>query len=209
VVCNQGTTPSPPTGVDVYLSTDTSITTADSMVGSGPVPGLSPGACVTVYVNAWAGVPSNGLWNLGAIVDGWNGIIELNESNNSRVGTLMGVGNDPDLFVSSITGPASVAPGGSFTATAVVCNQGTTPSPPTGVDVYLSSDTSITTADPIVGGGPVPGLSPGVCVTVYVSAWASVPNGQWNLGAIVDSWNGTTELNEGNNSKTGNTMNVN
>jgi hypothetical protein len=45
-------------------------------------------------------------------------------------------------------------------------------------------------------------------VSVPVSAWASVPIGLWNLGAIVDGWNGVIEINEGNNTKAGNTVNV-
>jgi subtilase family serine protease len=61
------------------------------MAGGAPVPGLSPGTCATISVNGWASVPNNGPWVLGAIVDGWNGTIELNEGNNSKAGATVNV----------------------------------------------------------------------------------------------------------------------
>jgi subtilase family serine protease len=209
-VCNQGTEPSPGTQVTVYLSADATITQTDTVLGGASVDGLGAGQCETVAANGFS--PgywlSQGAYTLGAIVDPWNWVPELIETNNATAGGLIGFGNGPDLVVSSVSGSPSVIPGGSFAATVTVCNQGTAPSPGAEVDVYLSADATITTADFDAGSAFVSFLNAGQCTTVTVNGSAGVPPGAYTLGAIVDPQNWVPELIESNNATAGTAIGV-
>ncbi|WP_437693045.1 CARDB domain-containing protein [Sorangium sp. So ce176] len=206
-VCNQGTTSSPGGGVDVFLSADTAITPFDAPAGSGPVPGLSPGQCASVAVPANAYVP-DGAYHLGAIVDQGGSLTELIETNNAAAGSVLGVGNQPDLIVSAVSGPPSRFPGGGFEASVTVCNQGTQPSHGSDVEMRLSADATVTAADFPAGGGPVPSLDPGQCATVTIPASAYVPDGAYHLGAIVDPHGWAHELIETNNAGAGSLIGI-
>ncbi|WP_437581624.1 CARDB domain-containing protein [Sorangium sp. So ce887] len=206
-VCNQGTTPSYGVGVDLRLSSDEAITPSDIHAGNGYVPGLSPGQCTSVAVPASAYVP-DGAYHLGAIVDPGDSLVELIETNNASAGRVMGVGNQPDLIVSAVSGPPSLFPGGSFDAEVTVCNQGTQPSYGIHVELRLSADATVTEADFPAGGGPVPYLDPGQCAAVIFPASATVPDGAYHLGAIVDPHGWVPELLETNNAGAGSLIGV-
>ena len=60
-------------------------------------------------------------------------------------------GDEPDLVISSVSGPPSALPGGHFTTTVTVCNQGSSASYSTHVEVSLSADDVVTPSDPIAG----------------------------------------------------------
>ncbi|WP_437807477.1 CARDB domain-containing protein [Sorangium sp. So ce1078] len=206
-VCNQGTTPSYGSGVDVVLSTDQAITPLDAPAGSGYVPDLSPGQCASVVVPASAYVP-DGAYHLGAIVDPASSLVELIETNNASAGSVIGVGFGPDLIVSAVSGPPSVLPGGGFDASVTVCNQGTQASYGTHVELRLSADATVTTADFLAGDGPAPYLDPGQCATVTFPASAYVPDGAYHLGAIVDPYGWVPELIETNNAEAGSLLGI-
>jgi subtilase family serine protease len=199
-ICNQGTA-SGGASVDVFLSADATITTLDTYGGGTAGPWLMPGQCGDVTVN---GPPaSTGIWFVGAIVDAFNSTFEINETNNARAGNRIGVGSQPELVVSSVSGPPSVAPGAQYAVAVTVCNQGTTSvSPP--YEVFLSGDTSITTLDPSIGGGVMPVLAPGACATQTVTSTVGAPDGTYHWGAIVDSFNSVSEFFEDNNATAGN-----
>ncbi|WP_437586059.1 CARDB domain-containing protein [Sorangium sp. So ce1000] len=206
-ICNQGTTPSYGVDVELFLSADGAITRSDIHAGNFYVPSLSPGQCASVDVPASAYAP-DGAYRLGAIVDpnGW--FAELIETNNAAAGSVIGVGYAPDLVVSAVSGPPSVYPGGGFDAEITVCNQGTNPSYGTHVELRLSADANISTADFLAGGGPVPYLDPGQCATVTFAASAYVPDGAYHLGAIVDPYTWQPELIETNNAGSGSLLGV-
>ncbi|WP_049876387.1 CARDB domain-containing protein [Sorangium cellulosum] len=206
-VCNQGTTQSYGGDIAVVLSSDQAITPFDAPAGGGYVPGLSPGQCASVAVPANAYVP-DGAYHLGAVVDPSSAIAELIETNNAAAGSLIGVGHGPDLIVSAVSGPPSVFPGGGFDASVTVCNQGTQTSYGTHVELRVSADATLTTADSLAGGGPVPYLDPGQCATVTFPASAYVPEGAYHLGAIVDPQGGVPELIETNNATPGDLLGV-
>ncbi|WP_437902727.1 CARDB domain-containing protein [Sorangium sp. So ce327] len=201
-VCNQGTTQSYGSDVAVVLSSDQEITPFDAPAGGGYVPGLSPGQCASVAVPANAYVP-DGAYHLGAVVDPGGSLLELIETNNAAAGSLIGVGHGPDLIVSAVSGPPSVFPGGGFDASVTVCNQGTQTSYGTHVELRVSADATVTAADSLAGGGPLPYLDPGQCATVTFPASAHVPEGAYHLGAIVDPQGGVPELIETNNAGSG------
>ncbi|APR82614.1 Fibronectin type III domain protein [Minicystis rosea] len=204
-VCNQGTTWSTGTNVELRLSADTTITTGDAFGGGTSVPPLNPGQCATLSINGGAAVPP-GAYYLGALVDPIAYVSELIESNNAFAGGLIGVGNGPDLVVTTVSAPPSTS--GPFTATATVCNQGTAWSAGTNVELRLSADTAITTGDAFAGGTSVPSLNAGQCATVSISGGAALPPGAYYLGALVDPSASVPELIESNNVFAGGLMAV-
>jgi subtilase family serine protease len=211
-VCNQGTQPG--SGMlELYLSQDAVITPpvppnppTDVMVGSVYVQPLAPGQCRTEQVQAWASVPGDGPWYLGAAVDPANSTVEFFEDNNTRLGNGIGVGYRPDLVVTAVTGPTSALPGRTISVTATVCNQGTQPGGAP-VEWYLSQDVVILpngSGDSFLGGDYIPPLDPGQCVTRTFVTTPPNLQGPYYVGAAVDPANGTPEFFETNNTRLGN-----
>ncbi|QSQ19709.1 hypothetical protein JY651_31015 [Pyxidicoccus parkwayensis] len=235
-VCNQGTAP---LGygmwpqLEVYLSTDDTLSfpqsgnpypTDQRMVGMDSLPPLQPGECSTRTLTGYASLPPDAQWDsalyLGAIVDVYVSVQELREDNNVLVGGLIGVGSRSDLVVTEVSGPASVRPGDSFTASVKVCNQGTesTSSPSQSrLDLYLTANESVVVPTPggpypqyptegqqLIGGVDLAPLGAGQCVTLSVPAYGSLPPGApnvtaYHLAAVVDAYRSEQELREDNN----------
>lgn len=224
-VCNEGTMQSISSDVAVLLSSVPSLgapgtmprPTTEVMVANVNAPPLVAGQCVTRAATGFASpppvpVPFEQPLYLGAIVDLPRNQMELREDNNVRADFLMGVGTKPDLIITSLTAPAHVAPGQSFTANARVCNVGTEPSQNVPVELYLSTEPTLA----VVQGAPppgrvpagmfqAPGLAPGECALRSISAWAVVPplapmpNPTLYVGALVDPQASHLELREDNN----------
>ncbi|WP_224250198.1 CARDB domain-containing protein [Hyalangium gracile] len=229
-VCNQGTALES-SDVEVYLSADDVIRTQlspgpgqseESYLGSAPTGGLYPGQCATVAVSGNAQIPSPGLpgaFYVGALVDPYGFEQELNEDNNALAGYRMGLGNDADFIVTSVTGPFSAEYGEQFTPQVTVCNQGTRPDIAS-VEVYFSVDQVIRPYRPednppedgFVGSVSTGELYPGQCATVSVEGYAQPPppevEGPYYVGVIVDPYNHRPELNEDNNVHVGYRMGV-
>ncbi|MDY7230147.1 CARDB domain-containing protein [Hyalangium rubrum] len=205
-VCNQGTESAAPQ-VEVYLSADSALSATDTRVGSASVETLEPGQCASVTVSGAPGV-SSGLWYVAAWVDRAEGVRELLEDNNTRVGQRQSLGRGVDLVVAEVRGPASAVSAQPMKATTTVCNQGTASSPEASVALFLSLDASISTADPYLGSAQVPALGAGECAPLEVSGLVNVPSGSWYVGAYVDSAQGVVELSENNNLRAGNVLGV-
>jgi subtilase family serine protease len=212
-VCNRGTNHSAPQTAHLYLSADNRIqgvfelpTTPDRLVAPVQIPSLAPGRCATGEANGHSPFPQ-GVYYLGAIIDEMNNEPELIESNNRLTGSLIGLGNGPDLVVDSITGPASS--NGNFDLTVRICNQGTGPSSNADVALYLTADTTLDTsqnpwADPFLGMATVAPLQPGQCGDATRNVFAPVPqNGAYYLAAVADPFLSVPELIESNNRRIG------
>ncbi|WP_242353934.1 MULTISPECIES: CARDB domain-containing protein [Anaeromyxobacter] len=197
--------------VNVYLSTDDTITTADRMLGWQQVYFLDGGASASVTTSL--SLPSDlpaGSYRLGAIVDVVGYVQESNEDNNVFVGPRVVV-DGPDLEVTSVSGPATVLTGGTFTV------EDTVTARPTGggtgpfkVGLYLSDDPVVTTADLKIGERTVPSLasgasSSGATVMTLPVTWAG---GAYYVGAIADVASEVLELDEANNAAAGGALTV-
>ncbi|MCP3141926.1 CARDB domain-containing protein [Pyxidicoccus xibeiensis] len=213
-VCNPGTEPGS-TSVKLYLSADAIITpdqpvtpASDRALGELPVGSLAPGQCKTESLNVTAQLPRDGAYYLGAIVDPAGAVLELNDDNNARAGSRIGVGRGADFVVTSVTGPTSIAPGQPLTGTVKVCNQGTDPGGAP-VELYLTADTVITPhvppnplTDVRLGGQDTGALAPGACRTLtFTGTPGGVPEGAYYLGAIVDPAGFIPELIDDNNTR--------
>ncbi|MCY1077477.1 CARDB domain-containing protein [Archangium lansingense] len=247
-VCNQGTNPVSGTPrLELFLSADAELTLPDPY---NPYPGpqmeqtsigyvelyepLYPAQCVTKSVPASANPPptpqDQGPYYLVAAIDTNHAEQELREDNNVHVKGLMGVGYHSDLVVSEVSGPASIGPGQSFTASVKVCNQGTdsTSGSPSAVrlELFLSTDTELTLPDPYSPWPSTPldqisigyvelnqHLYAGQCLTQSVPGYASLPpqaqeDGAYYLVAAVDTNNAEQELREDNNVRVGGLVGV-
>lgn len=205
-VCNEGNVAAA-AQVEAYLSADSVLTAADVRVGGAAVETLKPGQCAPVRIEGLASV-SPGLWSLTAWVDRANAVAERVEGNNTRFGGRVPAGRAPDLTVTEVSGPRSVAVGQPVRATATVCNPGTSASPASAVAFFLSLDASITAADPLLGSAEVPELPAGACAPVELEGLAQVEEGAWYVGAAVDADSRVAELSESNNAKAGRVLGV-
>jgi subtilase family serine protease len=194
LVCNQGLSSSSPEDVALVLSTDATITLHDLRVGTASMPALSPGQCATV--NVMGSTPGlEGAYVLGAIADPLGKMREPVEANNTFSGRSLLLGNKPDLTLTAVSGPAYVRPGASFSANVTVCNGGPRASLSAPLDVFRSSGSG----EVRLGGGSVPGLDAGQCLTVPVSVTAPNAEGSYVLSAMVDGASNQAELREDNN----------
>lgn len=212
-VCNQGTTPSGPGEATIYLSADEIIegvgsnpTLGDNFAGVISFPGLAPGQCSSVTQDLYAAVfGPGGAYYLGVLVDEWNNVPELIETNNTFVGGQLGIGPGADLIVTEVLAPAVT--NGPFSPSVTVCNQGTTHAGPNQVSIYLSADEELVTfadnqpgsEDFFAGIIQTPDLAPGVCSAVSQPLWVGGPFGAYHLGVVVDEFGSQAELIEGNN----------
>ncbi|HYH98473.1 CARDB domain-containing protein, partial [Hyalangium sp.] len=202
-VCNQGTLGGD-TDVQVVLSRDTTLAFAsaslppahDVLLSTFATGLLEPGQCTTRQVQTRVVYDAgDGVFYLGAIANPGYSQPELVVSNNARVGGLIGIGRAADLFIPSMSGPASATSGAPFTAEVTVCNQGTNGARAR-VYLVLSEDTDIHYGpyerpednDVLLGFFPTDVIMPGQCSTLPGQVSAQVPhNGLWYLGAVVNA----------------------
>ncbi|RKH02270.1 hypothetical protein D7V97_28095 [Corallococcus sp. CA053C] len=228
-VCNVGTQPSSSSLVEVYLSSEPTLVVTSppgpdssrAFVNGVPVPSLGVGACITREISGQSVPPPSASLQqpvyVGAIVDPGSSQPELREDNNTLVGGMMSLASGPDLVVTSLDAPASITPGGAFSASARVCNVGTDPSSSSDVAIILSTDDTwsppvvgmppppaISSSQANIGSLPVPPLQPGQCAAPFgtMSSYgptASLPGQPLYVGATVDPFQSRPELREDNN----------
>ena len=188
-VRNQGSASSGSTTLRYYRSTDATVSTSDTQVGTDAVSSLSAGgtSAESISLNA----PSSaGTYFYGACVDAVSG--ESDNVNNCSVAVAVTVGAAPalDLVVDSPTvSNSSPTAGASFILSATVRNRGTGRSRSTTIlRYYLSTDATISTSDTQVGGNYlVRALSAGGTSAGSISLNAPSSAGTYYYGACVGS----------------------
>lgn len=197
----------------VYLSSDTNITTGDTVLATiaesvasdpgDPFGSPAPGRLVTL-----PGGISDGTWYVGVIVDHNDVVDESNESNNTAWTALqVSTASDFDLVADSITPQAgSVTAGSSVNVNwfghADAGNSGDISGNFT-VGFYLSNDSNVTIGDTLLDRATVVGpTSPGEGFGASGRS-LTIPGGTAAgtryLGMIVDDTGGVAETNENNN----------
>ena len=172
---------------DVRLSTNTTISATDPLVTT--VSSLATGT-QTISVT----IPSSiavGTYFLGIIVNPVSG--EGNTSNNSiaSTGTIQISAAAPDLNAVSISGPAIIVPGQQLAVTRNITNVG---GPITAAamvyEIRLSTDTTLTTADPLIATFNSSTL--GVLTTPNFTLPAGTALGTYYYGLVVGTTTGET-----------------
>ena len=186
-VGNQGAGGAAATTVRYKRSTDGTITTSDTTVGTDEAPTLIPSAGYGATIQLTA--PSTpGTYYYGVCVDPVPS--ESDTSNNCSASVRVEVGGPPpDLVVlaPSVSAINETPPlDGTFSLVVTVRNQGGGTAAATTVRYYRSTDGTITTSDTTVGTGPVNRLSPSGTSEATILLTAEDAPGTYYYGACVD-----------------------
>jgi len=169
--------------VKYYLSSDTTITTADRLLGQRSPPALAAGAANNGSVSLTLGATvTAGTHYLGAIADATNLVSKKSEINNTayEADQITIAGSYKDLTVTSVDGPAAASSGGSITVTDTVKNANSASGAFT-VTYYLSNDATITSADTKLGTRSVRLLAAGATSTASTALTLASILVQWHL----------------------------
>ena len=194
-VSNTGDGASAATTLRYYRSTDATITTSDTALGTGSVGRLGAAGASSESISLTA--PSSpGIYYYGACVDA---VADESDTANNCASSapveVLRAKRQPDLVVGSPSvSPDTCAPGARFTVSATVSNTGDGQSPATTLRYYRSGDATITTSDTEAGTDMVGGLAPGRSSGESVELTApSSPGASYNYGACVDAVAGESD----------------
>ena len=192
-VRNQGDGSSAATTLRYYRSTDATITTSDTQVGTDAVGALSASGTSAESIDLTASATA-GTYYYGACVDAVTG--ESSTTNNCSGSVQVTVSEpppqmSPDLTVGSPSvDDSSPETGGSFTLSATVTNSGDAQAAATTLRYYRSTDATITTSDTQVGTDAVGALSASGTSAESMDLTASATAGTYYYGACVDTVTG-------------------
>ena len=198
-VVNLGVAESAAVRVAVYLSTDSTVTTNDILLGVHDLQGLSVGAGVGASLDLPVpGGIAEGSYRVGLWVDDDEQQPEIDEGNNLIVSTtfldVTGGGAAAPNLVSELIDPddSIVAPGESFQVVTRVSNAGDASTPAFRIGVFLSTDADIDASDTRIGDRLVPfGLGAGFSsvASAPVNVPANLADGLYTIGVLAD-WQG-------------------
>ena len=188
-VRNDGDESSAATTVRFYQSTDATITTADTEVGTNALGALSPGA--TASIGATVSAPATpGTYYYGGCADAVAGESDTTNNCSGSVSVIVSAAppqTNPDLEVQSPSvNDSSLDTGASFTLSATVRNDSDGAAAATTLRYYRSTDATITSADTEVGTDAVGGLAAGATSAESISLTAPSSAGTYYYGACVD-----------------------
>ena len=192
----------------MYLSTDSTITTSDTQVGSDQYSSsLSSGSYRTDSLSSSTRIPSSmnaGTYYWGYILDVDSDVDEASESNNARTCNQITLQEDlPDLEATSVsTSSSSAIMGNTITVQYRIDNIGTDYSGSFYWKLYLSTDSTITTSDTFVDEFSESSISGGAYRSGYeynVPIPTGMNPGYYYLGLIADNRGSVNELDETNN----------
>lgn len=182
-VFNQGGTAAPPTTIRFYVSTDSVISTTDTLLDTNPVPAIDFGLS-SYQVSSSQAATSSDLYWVGACVDE---VSEESETTNQCSSGVAITVFRPDL-VANITSLSSdtVPEGETYNVNGDVENTGSLPSPSTTLRYFLSLDDIITTGDTEVGTSSISSLDAGSSSATQSPGLIAPANGIYWLGCCVD-----------------------
>ena len=192
-VRNAGGVASSSTTLRYYRSTDATITTADTSVGTDAVGALAAAGTSSESTSLTAPL-SPGTYYYGACVDTVTD--ESDTTNNCSLSVTVTVPEpEPDLVVGSPTvSDSSPTSGASFTLSATVRNAGGAASSSTTLRYYRSTDATITTSDTSVGTDAVGTLAAAGTSSESTSLTAPSTAGTYYYGACVDTATGESDM---------------
>ena len=189
-VRNSGSGASNSTTLRYYRSSDSTINSLDTEVGTASVSGLPASGSASVSVTLTA--PSTaGTYYYGACVDNVTG--ENNTSNNCSNGAGISVVGPDLVVVTPEVSDSTPVSGGSFTLSVTVRNQGTFSSASTQLRYYRSSDSRITPEDTEVGASLVGSLSAATNSFESITLRAPSEAGSYFYGACVEPVTGESD----------------
>ena len=199
-VRNRGDGAAGSTTLRYYRSSDSTISTGDTTVGTDSVPRLAAGVRRVESISLRA-PNSAGTYYYGACVQAIDD--ESASGNNCSSGVRVSVeGSQPDLVVESPrVSSATVEAGASFTLSVTVRNRGDGAAGSTTLRYYRSSNSTISTSDAAVGADSVSRLAARASASESVSLRAPSSAGTYYYGACVEPV--SEESDTGNNCSSG------
>ena len=195
----------------IYLSTDATITKADTLLTFDDVAALAKGGFS--LESGKVNLPANlapGTYYIGVIADQPGTIGETNEANNISPAVSFTVApnfvGDLDITAKPALKIVWAAAGGSFNLTYEITNHGPTGTAPAShAGIYLSTDSTITTTDRLVAVDDVAALVAGGASSEggTFGLPGDVASGNYYIGVIADYDNAIGETDEGNNTAKG------
>jgi len=196
-----GTGPAAPTATHFYLSTDATLGAGDDLLGFRNVPKLSPGS--SSQGSTSMPVPSGkppGTYYVIAKANAGNSTPETNVTNNTRsIKIVIG----PDLFLSSLSAPATGGAGLPVDVTDTTKNLGAGSAAASGTAFYLSANAALGAGDVLLGSRPVGILLPNgsSTITTRLTIPIGTPAGNYYIIAVADHGGAVPETNEANNTR--------
>ena len=187
-VSNDGDGAAAATTLRYYRSTDATITTSDTSVGTDAVSGLAASGSSAESISLTAPATA-GTYYYGACVDTVTDESDTtNNCSSSVTVTVAEPQTSPDLSVGLPTvNDNSPETGGAFTLSATVSNDGDGAAAATTLRYYRSTDATITTSDTSVGTDAVSGLAASGSSAESISLTAPATAGTYYYGACVDA----------------------
>jgi len=190
---NTGNAPAPATTVRVYQSTNSSISTSDTQIGSGPTSSLSAGQSRTITGTVELSGQASGTFYFGICADAVSG--ESDTTNNCSTGVRVTVTSSgaPDLEFTNVT-PTSVtgSVGGSVQADFTIRNTGNGAAPATTIRLYESSNSTISTTDDEIGRTAFSRLAAGQSRTISGTV-RNLTAGSFYFGICIDAVPGESD----------------
>ena len=176
-----------------YRSTDATIATSDTEVGTEAVAGLAASGSTSQSLEVSA--PSTpGTYYYGACVDAVTDESDTTNNCSSAVQiTVPAPPSGPNLVVAASVSDSGPVAGATFTLSAAVRNAGNKSSAATTLRFYRSTDATITTSDREVGTGAVAGLAASGSSSQSLDASAPSTPGTYYYGACVDAVTGESD----------------
>ena len=184
---NEGSGNAPATTLRYYRSSDTTITTSDTEVGTDSVDALASGEHVNHWIDLTA--PSSpGSYKYGSCVDAVANETATTNNCTGYVTIVVSATGSIDVSVS----PAKASPsrpvvGETFTLSTRVSNRGSGESPATTLRYYSSTDNAITTSDTEVGTDAIGAIAGGRNSQQSIDLTAPSVPGSYNYGVCVDT----------------------
>jgi subtilase family serine protease len=199
---NQGSGPSTPSMTGFYLSLNTTLDGSDVLLGSRSVTGL--GAAASDAHSTTVHLPMStapGAYYVLAKADYDAAVAESVETNNVKPSGVIRIG--PDLIVSGLVAPASVAAGTAFTVTDTTTNQGGGAADSSTTRFYLSANTLLDAADLVLGNRAVAVLAAAgsSSASTVITLPAGIAAGTYYVIAQADAGSTVRETSETNNSR--------
>jgi len=196
---NQGGEPAGPSRTQFFLSSDATLNASDILLGNRGVPSLAAGASSagSTAVTIPQGTAAGG-WYIIAEADSEKAVSEVSETNNSFALSIK-VGSD--LTVSALSAPATGGGGQSIAVTDTTKNQGGDAAGLSQTQIFLSTDTTLSASDVLIGSRAVPSLAAGASSSGSTSVMIppGTVAGNWYVVAKADGEEIVAETSETNN----------
>jgi hypothetical protein len=187
-VGNVGASATVATSASLYLSTDATITSADTFLGSFAIPALAPLA--SVVRNLTATIPdgfADGTYYVGVVAGPVAGESNVNDNVFAVAFRVGEAPPAPNLVINDLVLDRAVAPaGGQVTIDVAVGNAGGAAAPASVATLYLSTDATISSADLEIGSFALAALAPGEATAgrIVASIPASIAEGFYHVGVL-------------------------